>query len=392
MTTIIPAADAAQFLTLVPRLAGFHPARSLVLVPFRGHRTLGVLRVDLPNADADVDRVAATLIGMACKVREADGVAIVVYTDDGMFCDGAQRPGDMSASSLVRALIGRADACGLHITDALCVAADGWASYLDEAPEPRSLRELDDPEVIGRLPRGLREPLADQSAGASLPLVDADRVVSVAAALDDLEAAIDAVCGATGTEDAARGDLATVNPQALAAACALEDLPALFEDALDWDPATIGPFDAAALLWCMDRPALRDAALVQWCAGMEPGAQALAAQIRWEQGEPYPEHLAAWLWGQGQRPEAGRLSSALAVLRHAAALAPDHLRPGALAAAGWLCWALGRSTHAGWHAEKALATDPDHGLSAILLSMLDAGHLPEWAFADRADRRRPRAT
>ncbi len=36
MTTIVKAANAAQFLSLVPKMLGYRPARSLVLIPFAG--------------------------------------------------------------------------------------------------------------------------------------------------------------------------------------------------------------------------------------------------------------------------------------------------------------------------------------------------------------------
>ncbi len=383
MTTIITAAGAAQFLALVPRLAGFRPVRSVALVPFHRSRTIGVLRVDLPPADGDVGSVAATLIGMVCKIREADAVAVVVYTDDALLDDGA-----ITREGLVHALIGRADACGIHVTDALCVASDGWGSYLDDPPVARALEELADDELVERLPPDMREPLGDQAADARLPSVDLAQRERVGRALLSLDAAIDAVSAATGSAQAAQADLSHLDPQALAAVCALDDIPALFEDALDWDPATLRPFDAAALVWCLARPGLRDVALLQWCADIDAGDAALDAQLRWQQGEEYPAKLGSVLWGDGDRPDADRLERALELTRHAAALAPRESRPGPLALAGWLSWALGRSTHAGWYAEQALEIDAEHGLSGILMSMISGGHLPEWAFQPPRDETR----
>ena len=51
MTTIIHAAGAAEFLGLIPSIAGFTPQHSLVLLPFHGTRTHGAMRVDLPAPD-----------------------------------------------------------------------------------------------------------------------------------------------------------------------------------------------------------------------------------------------------------------------------------------------------------------------------------------------------
>lgn len=374
MTTIIRAADAAQFLTLVPRLAGFTPTRSVVLVPFRGSRTAGVMRADLPGAGADIDAAAATLVGLVCKVSDVDGVALVVYTD-GAFDDEGRAP----RRAFVEALIAKAHACGLHVADALCVAADGWGSYLEDRPRRRPLADIV-AAGIPDFPDGLPDVSGDQGSGTDLPSVDLARSERVARALMSLGHAVDAVCGATGTEDAARVDLSALDPQALAAACALEDVPALFEDALDWNAAELRPFDAATLTWCFDRPALRDIALVQWCSSIAVGDAALAAQLRWEGGADYPEHLASRLWGDGTRPDAGRLAHALDLARHVSAVAPRLRRPGALAAAAWLAWALGRSTHASHYADLALEIDAEHGLAGIVRTMVTAGHLPEWAF------------
>ena len=68
-------------------------------------------------------------------------------------------------------------------------------------------------------------------------------------------------------------------------------------------------------------------------------------------------------------------------MRHLAAYADDEHRPNLLAAAAWLSWALGRSTHADAYARRVLAIDSEHGLSQIVRTLVDAGHLPEFAFS-----------
>ena len=87
MTTIVKAASAAQFLALVPRMLGYRPTQSLVLIPFAGSRSLGAMRVDLPADPASVDAAAATVLGMVCRLPEADAVVAVTYTDES-FADG----------------------------------------------------------------------------------------------------------------------------------------------------------------------------------------------------------------------------------------------------------------------------------------------------------------
>ena len=381
MTTIVKAANAAEFLTLVPRLLGFHATRSLVLVPFSGTRTLGAMRVDLPDGStgADVDCAASTLIGMVCKVSAADAVALVAYTDRRFGHDGIPH------ALLARALHERADACGLRLVDALCVAPDAWGSYLD--PEcPLSGWPLADLGVEPEGVDGLPEPVGDQLAGTELPEPDPAEKELVDAALCALTAAVDLVCGdetapaASVTGEDSTSAARRVDPRALAAVCALDDFPTFFEQALTWDAAALPPFQAASMIWCLSRPALRDIALVEWCGGPAAGDEAFEAQLRWEAGEEYPAHLAMHMWGEGARPEAGRLAAALELARRLAALAPRARRAGVLATCGWLAWALGRSTHAAHYAALACDIEPEHGLGEIVSSFVHAGHLPEWAF------------
>ena len=393
MTTIVKAANAAQFLSLVPKMLGYRPTRSVVLIPFAGSRSIGAMRFDLPSASEsdEIDRVAATLIGMVCRLPDADAVAAVAYTD------AAFGAGGMPHRDLIAALERRAEACGIRLTDALCVAPDGWGSSFDPAC-PEAGRPLDE---LGDEPRGaehLSVAAGDQGSGSELPEVDLAEKERTARALVELDGAVRLLCGTeaagearSGTvtsidrasDAAASGDEFTgrrVNPQALAAVCTLDDLPTLFEGALSWDAATLAPFDAAALTWCLARPALRDVALVQWCGGISAGDEALDAQLRWESGEEYPAHLAMQMWGEGERPDPDRLEAALTLSRHIAAAAPRAVRSGPLATCAWLAWALGRSTHAERYAMLACEIEPEHGLAEIVRSFVSAGHLPDWAF------------
>ncbi|MFT4052427.1 MAG: lipopolysaccharide biosynthesis protein, partial [Microbacterium sp.] len=215
-------------------------------------------------------------------------------------------------------------------------------------------------------------------SGARLPKVGQPVRRATAQALGTLAAALEAICAIPPAPDA-RSRLDSV---ALEAACELDNLPALFESALAWR-VTEAPMRAAMLGWCLSRPALRDVALVQWAGDQRRGGRAAQAQRRWEQGEEYPADLACVLWGEGPRPDAARLESALTLVREVAALMPKSRRPGPLAVCGWLSWALGRSSHASRYAAMALAIDRRHGLADIVRSFTDAGHLPDWAFQPR---------
>lgn len=362
MTPIIHATSPADFLTVVPRLLGFVPQRSIVLVPFRRGRSRGALRLDLPPNDDRADEIAATMIGLVCRVPESDGCAVVVYGDE-----------DAPARALVEGIERRAEACGVQIVEALWVTGRRWGSYATSdsgtVPTTRSL------------PPGLEEivpPEADQFAGAELVALDAARSEAVEAACEALDAAIRALVLADAAQPAA--DAPRIDPRAFAAACLLDDLPAFVERLLSADAAELDPFEIAVAAWALGRPSLRDIALICWVDGIDAGDDAAHAQARWEDGDEYPSEIAMRLWGEGARPSPERLSRALLLTRHIASAVPASWRPGPLAVAAWFSWALGRSTHADLFAQQATQIEPEHGLSEIVRSFVGAGHLPDWAF------------
>lgn len=377
MSLTVKAADAAQFLSLVPRLLGCTPTRSLVIVPMSGGRSLGAMRLDLPP-DEFVDAVASHAIGMLCRIGEADALLAVVYTDE--VAAGAKR---LPGAELLAALDEKADAGGLRLVDALTVAADGWGSHHDPSVPPggRPLAEL---RVHAAAAAALADagvdaaPAGDQSSGAALPRVAQGARRAVAQALQSLGSALEVICGIPSVTGAST----RIDPAALEAACELDDLPALFEAALTWHP-TDHPMRAAMLGWCLARPSLRDIALVQWASDEGGGDLAMEAQRRWEDGAEYPADLASVMWGEGPRPASERLEAALSLAREVAALVPKAQRPGPLAVCAWLSWALGRSSHADRYAAMALSIDRRHGLADIVRSFAQAGHLPDWAFRTR---------
>lgn len=366
MSTIVTATDAAQFLSLVPSMLGYLPARSLVVVPLARGRTLGALRVDLPHPEAE-DAAASTVLGMICRIPEVEELIGVVYTD-------AEVDPDLPHRSLAEALNRCAEACGLRVREMFAVAGDGWGSYSADDLPPGG----HSPEMLR-----LRSPLPghpavgkDQASGARLPRSSAAARGETERALASLRAALAAVCGMP----AGPGAPTRVDPEALRAACELDDLPELYERALGWTATELSPMRTAALAWALGRPPVRDVALVQWATDLSGGDIAMEAQRRWEDGAEYPVELAAIMWGEAPRPEVERLEAALELVRQVAARTPKPHRAGALGMAAWLSWALGRSTHAARYARMALQIDPDHGLSEIVASFVNAGHLPEWAF------------
>jgi hypothetical protein len=369
MSTIVRATSPAEFLALVPHLLGCTPRNSLALVTFAGGRSLGALRIDLPGPDAvsDIENVAATVIGMACKVPRTDAIAAVVYTETKL-ADAEAVP----HHPLVEALLARADICGLRVQDALIVGSDGWDSLL--APGVDGARSLDEIVPIPHLPAD-GEIESDQFAAAQLPDVPPAEATAVHRLLTDAAHLLS-------PEGERRRLPGRRHAAAEAVAEDLADPPALFEAFLD--PAT--PPDVpriAAVSFCLQRAVLRDVALVQAVGDLATGDAAYAVLCAHADGRPLPAEIGRLMCGEGTRPEPPRLLRALERCRRVAAATPRAGRAGPLAACAWLAWATGRSTHAAVYATQALAIDPHHGLAEIVRTMTDQGRVPEWLFDPR---------
>lgn len=366
MTTVLRATHSADFLRIVPALAGFTPRRSIVILPFHGVRTHGAMRLDLPVPPTDLRGFADAAVGLAARVTGTDAVAVVVYTDDQAeaTADGLVLPFGVAVDEL----LARSEEAGLRVVDALCVTPAGWSSYLVAEPELGSLDDLTpSPDVPG-----IGDVTGDQLSGAALPPVEHGQRQRVIRALSDIAVALD--------HDAAGRLTGRENPEALAAIAALDDIPAFYEGLLD-DSTSRPAFATAALLWCLDRPVFRDVAIAQWATDLDGGIRTLEAQFAFvREGRTLADDLGDVFLGSGPAPDPERLRLALDAVRHAAACAPRRARRGPLTAAAWLSWALGRSTHAAHYLELVQAIDPQYGLAALLRTMVDGGLLPEWAF------------
>ncbi len=214
---------------------------------------------------------------------------------------------------------------------------------------------------------------SDQVAAAALPPGDEETSRGIVRLLDDAELALRA------TRDRRRLSPAR-RRSAEAVVAGLADPPALFESAVTV-PWTEGDLTRlAAMAFCLERPSLRDVALMQWTGDLATGDAVFQAQTAYRAGVPVPEDLARPMWGEGARPRPARLSAGLDVCRRVAAVLPPERRPGPLAACAWLAWASGRASHSAAYAEQALAIDPQHGLSGIMLELVDSGRLPKWVF------------
>ncbi|MCM3778077.1 DUF4192 family protein [Microbacterium hydrocarbonoxydans] len=363
MTTVLHASSSADFLRIVPSLAGFTPRESLVLVPFHATRTTGAMRLDLPRGEVDLSEYADTAVALVARVERTDAVAVVVYTDDDaqVTRDGVVLPFAVE----VDVVLGCAADAGLDIVDALCVIPSGWSSYLVDEPELEEFDHESPPPVLG-----IGDVSGDQCAGADLPATDFAERERVGRALLRISELLDRDTAPTARDD----------PQALAAVLLLDDVPVFFEAVLAMREE-LPTFATAALLWCLDRPLLRDVAITQWATDVVGGVRTLDAQLEFaDDRTAVPDDLGEVFLGRGPRPDPDRLEQALTVVRAAATRAPRASRPGPLTAAAWLSWALGRSSHAGRYLDMVGEIDPEYSLAQLLATMIGAAVLPEWAF------------
>ena len=454
MATVVKTQRPEDFLALVPQLAGFRPRNSIIIVAFRGNRTCAAIRFNVPGAQApgsDSDSalhystVASRLIGILCKVRGADAVVPVVYTDD-RFANTASIP----HAAFVEVLVDRARNAGFLVRDALCVAADGWGSYLDEVrpAQGRPLAAIESSPVHGVITHEERNGLLPVDAGSDLPTVDLATKERVARHIVGLREFIgtlrdlsdpsptghdgvyiphdidgddddDGDGDGDGDDDDDDGDRDgddlddNVDDYADGGGYNVGDytdsgeypanrydddealprngwLPGYAEEALQLRPDSIDDRAAAVLILCLQSPMARDVVMLQWAFGLEVGELALEENARYFDGADPAEFLVAPLmWGDGPRPNVPRVLAAITLVKAIAARAPRSTRPPLLCQLAWFNWALGRSSLAGRFIEEAERIDDRYGLAELLRSMLDAGHLPEWAFAIPDDDRTP---
>jgi hypothetical protein len=372
MTTFIKTAEAEDFLALVPHLTGFQPRQSIVLVTFRGIRTCGALRLDLPSPGVPVAarrRAATTMLGMICRIPGADALVPVVYTDDA-FAAGQRMP----FHALIDTVLSRARYSGFLVRDALCVASDAWGSYLDEncPPGGRSLALIAASPATRALERtGLKRPLVDVDAESRLPEADLETRERTARRYTALEAA--------------RGSI-EVGPALLFDHGFSGDVVG-FADSLLAGGAPVQPHDAALLAFLVQGPALRDEVLVTWAWGVDFGSHVGELNARYHSGENIGGEPGALALGgfDMPRPDRERLDAAIRVLRYCTPRIPRAAQAPLLTMLAWSHWALGSGTLAGRWVAQARALDPGYGLAELLDWMLQGGRLPDWAWEVPAD-------
>ncbi len=372
---ILKASGPHDLLAMLPGLVGFAPRNSIVLIAFRGKRTCGALRVDLPTSEnATVQkRIATHLIGMICKLPNVDAIVPVVITDDRF--DGGEA---IPHAGLLAILNGRIRQSGFELRESLCLAADGWGSLLD--PFVRAgghpLSDIADSPLSASLPGRVRPHPDDERT----PLADpakAERMRKRLAEYARLAAA------------RARGDLHDC-PSVLDLAT---DVPFLAEFALHWNDDQLDDL-GALLVFALQPPPVRDHVMLQWATTAQVGDEmwdelesgrldaSVTADDSWRLEESGLD-IGDLMLGIGPRPDPRRIENGIAVLRTLVSRTEDRYRPPLLCMLTWLTWSLGRGSAAGRYLDEAVKIDPGYGMTEVLFTMVSNGMMPEWAFGDR---------
>jgi hypothetical protein len=398
--TIVKTPTPQDFLALVPELVGFLPEQSLVLVAFRGNRTCGALRFNLPAEPAgpqELRRIAGALLGTLCRIPGVDALVPVVYTED-TIGETTRTAADLPQGAFLAAIRHRAAQAGFLVRDALCVARDGWSSYL-EADEPvvhrrggslrHPLEQIARSSVSAKIPGDARRELARLHTGADLPKVDLGTRERCARRLARYQRL--------------GPDMGPI-PELIEMVGDMLDPVATAETVLAVNPAELSLDEIAALLFLVQGPATRDQMMLQFAFGEETGRRAHAlnrhyAERQRETGLSMDDVVAAdaaagrafaesspttgdlMLGDSPERPDLERVERGIRLLKLLVAMAPRTARPAPLCMLAWLTWALGQGSVAGMYIDTALEIDPGYGMALLLHAMFGSGHLPEWAFA-----------
>ncbi|MEO7122031.1 MAG: DUF4192 family protein, partial [Lacisediminihabitans sp.] len=225
MTVIVKASGPADILAMVPSVANMVPRNSVVLLAFRGKRTCGAMRFDLPASATKVvqKRMITSMVGTFCKLPGVDAVLPVIYTDDS-FAGSTAIPHADFAEILGR----RIELSGFELRESLCQASDGWASYLERAVPAggHPLADIVTSNAAEQIPAEMRDLPGNDEIPSRVPDAAPQVMTRMSKRLATYRRLIDSVSG-----DSDDDFPAVLHP--------LGDLPLLAEAALEWDAAAI---------------------------------------------------------------------------------------------------------------------------------------------------------
>jgi hypothetical protein len=367
MSVIVKAQGPADLLAMMPSLVGFTPERSFVLLAFRGKRTCGAIRFNLPGSSAEgvLKRIATSAVGTLCKISGADSVVVAIYTDEAIGTDGIPH------SDFADVLGRRLRFSGFGLRESLCQASNGWGSYWEqETPAGgHPLSDIAKSPVVAQLPaEALPDDAETPARVPDAPTADKQRVSKALARYRRLAATV-------------KDDTDTLPPELEL----LADVPRFVEEALEWDEPAIRANDAL-LLFVLQGPPMRDLTMLQWASNLAMGDVLMDEAERWKR-DGHDLSMAdvsaspTLMLGQGPRPDPERIERGIRLLLTVVSRAEDTERLAPLCMLAWLSWALGRGSRAGRYVDEARAIDPNYGMAELLDTMLANGMLPDWAFA-----------
>jgi hypothetical protein len=330
------------------------------------------------------------LIGLL-STGPVDRIVPVIYSDQTF-----EQERGVPWLELGRVLRKRLGDAGYPCLDVFCVAADGYASYLDRnyPREGRPLREIEESKLAQRLQETVPKP-ADLAHWGRLPTADPAVIEEVGRLISILE-------GVREEPDSCADENAHPAGRVMDAILALGE-----PDPVSWVEVCVAleaPVPLEAEVWLLllaQSPAQRDLMMVQFAFGREAGESAAELNAHYARrsratgltmdeiasneiesgGSKRAGQLTDKLLGeQGERPDLDRIHRAIQVISHVTSHASEPYRPAALTMLAWLFWCLGLGSVAGRHLDDALRIAPDYGMARLLTSVISGGRLPRWVF------------
>ncbi|WP_066303664.1 DUF4192 domain-containing protein [Arthrobacter luteolus] len=330
----LKATTAADVLALFPHILGFEPRESFGLMTLQGPALGASLRIDIPTDDISPTGFAQTLTSHLLEDVNADGVLLMVYTNE--------KPADPNASTkphkdYVEAMKRELQRGGLPIRDGWLITDQGWTDYFCEDADCcqlRPLSEIDDSIISAHMVfngSAKRTTLADDPAFIGSD--EAERKIS---------------------ETAAR--MANVAPLDFTDPAHCE-ARAAWQEGLGTQPDEDEACELVGYLQC--KP-VRDRLVVDAISYAEDMAtirNVLTGRV-------------------SERPDWARVDATEALLLHLLAYTPGAARAELFSFLGWLSWYKGLSSVAVAYFKKALEAQPGHRLTMLLNEMLRTGALP----------------
>lgn len=376
--------NTAEFLAALPFMTGYTDGHSLFVVLFRGSRSCGTMRIELPAAQSAADS-ASLIDGLVRILRDAGaqrGSPALVITTSQSFAEQRGTPWLRFAKRLQR----RMKREGWEAREFAVVAADGWCSLRSETPEtPRPLTEIIDSSMAQQLRVSEQPPKTLDSVGR-LPECDEDRADLVAEhlrAIEERSAARDArkaVGSDAGSDvDTEHSPMRTI-PVWLPGTARVAEACFTPTHGRSRD-RRIEPRLLARLIDCAQTPdrwlvlALTAMTRAEFVVDLaEECDDTRFESVPLETGRyPRPSWtILELLRSLAQEiPERKKIDRTIAALSDAAAHSPESHRPAILALLAWAWWLRGLQSVSNRFVEKSLAIAPQHELTLTVKKLTD---------------------